>query len=286
MFPFPFWTIIFVTIRTTDGIKNNMAVDMVCIIMDRINCLKIRPQVFFYKLPYNLKGRLFRDILLFKRNDKVISLPFIQLSKVTLRFQHLRQRIFRNTVAAADIPAALCFIRVHDIFQPVCKMLRHIPGFCLLHMQDFCDRHRFFLLLLQFVDYLLHLVFQPLHKHIQPVFILFGIQPAVIVMGNLVDVYPYMIDLVIQPLQFLPDCRVIPGTVSDQHPQELGIRYPHFSSLFLQFFQFRTGQTDLFPAFHRFLFRRTTPFPNYRLTACTSGWLFPAAFLSIWSISF
>ncbi len=127
-----------------------------------------------------------------------------------------------------DIAAMFCFLRVHNIAKTVCQMFCRITCFRLFHVQALCNCHN-----LQPFLHLAYQCFYLLQKHIQTVFIFPGIKGAVIVMGNLVDVYTNPVDFLVHAFQFLADFRVIPGTVGNQHTKILGIRKPHLFCLFL-----------------------------------------------------
>ena len=129
--------------NTADTIKCNMAVDMIGIIMKRIDCLKLFSKVLLYKFPYNLHGNIFINGIcrLFKWDNDMVSLASPHLIVPSLSVQHLFQCSLRQTVMAWNIQPIFSFAVLRNIINRICEMLCLKSRFCTSHMQNFTDSH-------------------------------------------------------------------------------------------------------------------------------------------------
>ena len=71
-----------------------MTVDMVCIVMHRIQRLIIFSEVFLCKLSDHFKGSIRIHFPLHKGYDEVVALPLVRFSKLFLCLPHLLIHLF------------------------------------------------------------------------------------------------------------------------------------------------------------------------------------------------
>ena len=101
--------------NTIHAVKNNVSVCMCRIIMHRIDCFIALTKIFFHKFSDDLESSPRFHIFFLKRNDDVIPLPFICLSKLLLRCKHLVKCLFRLAVNPRYITHILRLVRIYNI---------------------------------------------------------------------------------------------------------------------------------------------------------------------------
>ena len=111
--------------NTIHAVKNNVSVCMCRIIMPRKDGFIALTKIFFRKFSDDLESSPRFHIFFLKRNDDVIPLPFICLSKLLLCCKHLVKCLFRLTVNARHITHILRLVRIYNIGD---RRLQMPPG--------------------------------------------------------------------------------------------------------------------------------------------------------------
>ena len=100
-----------------------MAVDMVRVVMHRIQRLIILSEIFLRKFPDYLKGSVRIHLPFHKGYDQVVSLPLVCLPKLLLCLPHLLIHLLTLAVKGTHEPPAARFLRHGDIVKRLFQVL-------------------------------------------------------------------------------------------------------------------------------------------------------------------